>query len=65
MNAPLGARRLTRSDDRMIAGVCAGLADYLGIDVTLVRILAVLGTIFGLGSIAIAYVIAWILIPEG
>ena len=32
-------RKLTRSNDRMIAGVCAGLAEYFGFDTTLVRVL--------------------------
>ena len=33
-------------------------------DVTLVRLLTVLGAIFGLGSLVVAYVVAWILLPE-
>lgn len=58
-------KRLVRSrDDRWIAGVCGGVAKYLGIDANLVRLLVVLGTIFGFGSLAIAYVVAWILMPE-
>jgi phage shock protein PspC (stress-responsive transcriptional regulator) len=58
------ARRLTRNtDEAMIGGVCAGVADYLGLDVTLVRVLAVLGAIFGLGSLVVAYVVAWLLMP--
>ena len=35
-------KRLTRSDDKMIGGVCAGLAEYLDIDPTIVRIVWVL-----------------------
>ena len=31
-------RKLTRSNDRMIAGVCGGLAEYFGLDTTLVRV---------------------------
>lgn len=59
------AKRLTRrSDDRMVAGVCSGVADYLGVDVTLIRLLTVAGAIFGLGSVVIAYVVAWVLMPE-
>ncbi len=58
-------RRLVRStDDRMIGGVCAGVADYLGLDVTLVRVLVVVGAIFGLGSLVVAYGVAWLLMPE-
>lgn len=61
---PTGPRRLTRSSDRMLGGVCAGLADYLGVDVTVVRVLSLLGAVFGLGSIVVVYVVAWVLVPE-
>jgi phage shock protein C len=62
---PQTYQRLTRDTDHgMLGGVCAGVADYLGIDVTLVRLLAVVGAVFGLGSLVIAYVVAWILVPE-
>jgi phage shock protein C len=65
MSTTSTARRVTRNtDDAMIGGVCAGVADYLGLDVTLVRVLAVLGAIFGLGSLVVAYVVAWLLMPE-
>jgi len=48
-----GPKRLVRrSDNSMIGGVCSGVATYLGVDVTLVRVLTVLGVIFGLGSAA-------------
>ncbi len=58
-------KRLVRSrDDRMVAGVCGGVAEYLGIDATLVRILVVVGTVIGFGSLVLAYLIGWILIPE-
>lgn len=41
-------------------GVCAGIADYTGVDLTVVRIVTVLGTIFGSGALLIAYlIIAW------
>ena len=51
-------------DDRMVAGVCAGVADYFGVDVTLVRLVTVLGAIFGIGTFVLAYVVAWLLLPE-
>ena len=57
-------KRLYRSsDDRMIAGVCAGLAEYMDIDPTLVRLAMVLFTLVG-GSGILIYVIAWIIMPE-
>lgn len=57
--------RLRRSrDDRWLGGVCGGVAKYLGVDSNLVRLIVVLGTILGFGSLAVAYVVAWILMPE-
>jgi phage shock protein C len=53
-----------RRDDRMIAGVCGGLADYLKLDVTLVRLLVALVTLFTAGTGILAYLIAWVVIPE-
>jgi phage shock protein C len=57
-------RLVRRSDDRMVAGVCSGVADYFGVDVTLVRLVTVVGAIFGFGSLILAYVVAWALLPE-
>jgi phage shock protein C len=57
-------RRLTRSrSDRIIAGVCAGLGDYLGVDRVVVRIAFVVLALAGGGGIVL-YLLAWILIPE-
>ncbi len=64
MTTTTSRRLVRRSDDRMLGGVCAGVADYLGVDVTLVRLLTVVGAIFGLGSLVVAYVVAWLLMPE-
>lgn len=62
---PTPTRRLVRRrDDRMVAGVCSGVATYLGVDVTVVRLLAVLGTVLGFGTVLVAYVVAWVLMPE-
>jgi phage shock protein PspC (stress-responsive transcriptional regulator) len=59
------AKKLTRSrDDKWIAGVCGGLAKYLGIDVTLVRLIFALGTILGLGSLFVIYIVMWIVVPQ-
>lgn len=58
------AKKLYRSvKDCKIAGVCAGLADYFDIDPTIVRLLAVF-FLFAWFSSAVAYVIAWIIIPK-
>jgi phage shock protein C len=58
-------KTLTRSkSNRMIAGVCAGLADYLNVDPTVVRLLFVLGIFLAGPGIAIAYLIMAIVTPE-
>ena len=49
---------------RMLAGVCAAIANYLNLDVTVVRIAYVLLTIFTVFSGAIVYFIMMLLIPE-
>lgn len=50
---------------RMIAGVCGGLAEWLDWDVTLVRILYVLVSIFSAGFPGIlAYIILWVVMPD-
>jgi phage shock protein C len=59
-------RRLTRSvEDRQIAGVCAGIAEYMGWDVALVRVGYVLLSIASVGFPGLmAYIIMWIVVPE-
>ena len=58
------SRRLYRSrSDRSIAGVCGGLAEYLEVDVTALRLVTLLLILFGGVSIWV-YVILWILIPS-
>ena len=57
-------KRLTRSTtDRRIAGVCGGVAKYLNIDPTVVRILFLIALIFGTFGVW-AYLIIWIAAPE-
>ncbi len=57
--------KLTRSSNRVIAGVCAGLAEWLGWDIALVRLLYLLVSIFSAGFPGIlAYVILWVVMPE-
>jgi phage shock protein C len=49
---------------RIVAGVCAGLAEYFGMDVTLVRVIvAVIAVITG-GAGVLAYLLAWAIVPE-
>ena len=58
-------KRLTRSaTDNKIAGVCGGLADYMDVDPTVVRLVWVLITFFtGIVLGLIAYLVAWLVIP--
>ncbi|HJC93910.1 MAG TPA: PspC domain-containing protein [Candidatus Phocaeicola excrementigallinarum] len=60
----MGNRRLTRSNNRMIAGVCAGIAEYFNWDITLVRIVYVLLTFFTVFSGGIVYLILWLIMPD-
>ncbi|HET8763904.1 MAG TPA: PspC domain-containing protein [Rhodanobacter sp.] len=57
------SKRLTRSThDRMLAGVCGGIADFLGWDPTLVRILWIVLPMLG-GSGILIYLILWLVMP--
>ncbi|GAA1263253.1 PspC domain-containing protein [Saccharothrix xinjiangensis] len=58
-------KKLRRSrGDRMLAGVCGGVAKLLGVDAALLRILLVAATLFGFGAGAVLYLACWILVPE-
>lgn len=57
--------KLRRSrNDRMVAGVCGGIARMFDMDAALVRILLVAATLLGFGAGAVLYVIAWMVVPE-
>jgi phage shock protein C len=62
----MARKRLMRPRaDRKIAGVCAGMAEYFDLDVTLVRVLWIVVTFFtGIVFGVIAYIVAWIVMPE-
>lgn len=56
-------RKLYRSRDKMLGGVCGGLADYFNLDKSLVRIIFAL--LFLAGTIGFwMYIVMWIIIPE-
>lgn len=58
-------KKLRRSrKDKMLAGVCAGLADFFGLDVTLVRVFYALATVFTAFAGVLIYAILWIIVPE-
>lgn len=56
-------KRLYRSREALVAGVCAGIADYFNVDPLVVRILAIVGTFASGGVLALAYVGLWIALP--
>ena len=58
-------RRLTRSRNKMIAGVCAGIAEYFGWEVTLFRVVFVVVSILSVAFPGIlVYVVLWIVMPR-
>ncbi|MDO8630072.1 MAG: PspC domain-containing protein [Phycisphaerales bacterium] len=61
-----GVQRLRRSvADRWVAGVCGGIAEYFGLDPTLVRVIYALLAIFSAAFPGIlVYLVLWFLIPE-
>ena len=60
----MNGKKLYKSKtDKKICGVCGGLAKYLNMDVTVVRLLAVLLTLF-VGGGLIAYIVAALVMPE-
>jgi phage shock protein C len=64
MNSGNGTKVLARSrKGRMVAGVCAGVADYFGIDVTLVRVVVAVVSVITGGAGVLAYLAAWMIIP--
>src|ERR1700731_3950903 len=61
---PLTGKLVRPRYGRMIAGVCAGFAEYYHWDISLVRVVTVLLAIFTSGIGVLAYLAAWIIIPE-
>lgn len=59
-----GKKRLMRSRDKKLTGVCAGIADYFNVDPTLIRIAFVIGTLVSSGSFLVAYVILSLVMPQ-
>jgi len=64
MNGVNGSKQLIRPrEGRMVAGVCAGLGDYFGLDANLVRLIFAALSIFG-GAGVLVYLVAWLVVPE-
>jgi phage shock protein C len=57
-------RKLYRSQNqRMLAGVCGGLAEYFNVDATLIRVLFLVLAVFG-GTGLVIYVVMWLIVPD-
>ena len=56
-------KKLTRSNDRVIAGVCSGIAEYLDFDIVMVRLAYAFLTLFTCFSGVIFYIVLWIVMP--
>ena len=60
-----GTKILVRSrKGRMVAGICAGIAEYSGMDVTLIRVIVTVVSVITGGTGALAYLAAWMIIPS-
>ena len=57
-------KKLYLSEDKKIAGVCGGIAEYLNCDPTVIRFIYALLTIFTIFSGVIIYLILWAVIPH-
>ena len=57
-------RVLTRSRDRMVGGVAAGVGEYFDVDPTIIRLALVLATLLSGGVVLLAYVVLWVIMPD-
>lgn len=60
----MSGKRLVKSENRIIAGVCGGIAEYLGLDYTITRLIYALLSIFTAFAGVIVYLILWIIMPD-
>lgn len=58
-------KKFVRSADGKVAGVCAGIAEYFGWDVRMLRLIWFVAAIVGVGSPIIFYLILWLVMPVG
>jgi phage shock protein C len=58
-------KKLYRSErNRMIAGVCGGIGEYLDVNPTVIRVIWIIATVLSIGAGILAYLIAWVVIPR-
>lgn len=60
---PLATEWVRKENGRMMAGVCAGLAERFTVSVTVIRLAFVLGFLFSGGAAAILYMVLWVIMP--
>lgn len=58
------SKRLVKSKNRVIAGVCGGLAEYFGMDYTVTRLVYALLSIFTAFAGVLVYLVLWIVMPD-
>jgi phage shock protein C len=60
----MSAKRLYRSGkDKVLGGVCGGIAEYLDVDPVIIRLIWIFLSLISLGAGILVYLIAWIIIP--
>ena len=66
MPAPVAPpARLYRSGrERILGGVCGGIAEYLNIDPVIIRVVFVIGMVLSFGVLVLGYFLLWILVPR-
>ncbi len=57
-------KKLTKSSNKKIAGVCGGLAEYMNCDPLVIRLLTVVAAFITVGVVVLAYIVGAIVIPE-
>lgn len=57
-------KKLTLSTDKMIAGVCGGLAEYFGVDATIFRIIYAIATVSTAFAGILLYFLLWFIMPK-
>jgi len=60
-----GTKKLIRTrDGRIVAGVCSGIGEYLGVDANVIRLVFALISVFTAGFGVLLYLAAWVVVPE-
>jgi phage shock protein PspC (stress-responsive transcriptional regulator) len=57
-------KRLYKSRNKILCGVCGGIADYFGIDPTIVRLILIVLVIAGFGTGVVIYIVGAVIMPE-